>query len=199
MMIFITILGAIVSFICGSFYLFDTIQGKVQPNRVTWLLWTISPLISTFASSSAGADWKPIVPVFMAGFMPLLVLIASFVNKSSYWSLSYLDYICGILSVLSLIVWYLSKDPNLAIVFSIFSDLMAAIPTFVKIWCSPESEASIYYIGGIFTDVSSLITATRWTIASVSFSIYLILLDISLLILIYYRKNHYSVSKQINI
>lgn len=198
-MSFITILGSVVSFICGSFYLVDTIRGTVQPNRVTWLLWTISPLISTFAAISAGTNWKPIMPVFMAGFMPLLVLIASFIDKESYWALGPLDYICGALSLLALVVWYMSKDPNLAIIFSILSDLMAAIPTYRKIWYYPNSEAPIFYAGGIFSDSTGLITATKWTIASVSFALYLILLDVSLLVLIFYRRKYYAELSESNI
>jgi hypothetical protein len=47
---YLVIFGALCSAFFGSFYLIATIQGRVQPNKVTWLLWAIAPLISVGAT-----------------------------------------------------------------------------------------------------------------------------------------------------
>jgi len=43
------ILGAIIATAGGLSYLIDTLKGKVKPNRVSYLLWSIAPLIAFFA------------------------------------------------------------------------------------------------------------------------------------------------------
>ena len=69
--------------IYGSYrYIFDTIKGTTRPNRVSYGLWAVAPLIGVGAAISSGADWLKTVRTFMAGFVPLIILIASFTNKN---------------------------------------------------------------------------------------------------------------------
>jgi hypothetical protein len=48
------ILGIIVGFIGSLSYLIDTIKGKTKPNRVTWFLWALAPLIAFTAEIKQG-------------------------------------------------------------------------------------------------------------------------------------------------
>src|SRR5699024_699452 len=138
---YLVLVGALCSVVFGSVYLIATIQVKAIPYQVTCILWAISPLISVVATIAAtGFDWS-ILPVFMAGFMPLLVFIASMFNKSAYWKLSFLDYLCGIVAIFAIIIWRLTDDPILAIIFSILSDAIASLPTLRKAWLYPTTEA----------------------------------------------------------
>lgn len=186
---YLVIFGALCSAFFGSFYLIATVQGKVQPNKITWLLWAISPLISFFATITAtGLDWA-ILPVFMSGFMPLLVFITAMFNRGSYWQLKPVDYLCGFIAIIALIIWYITSNPILAIIFSIISDAVAALPTILKAWHYPNSETPIYYMGGIISTITGIIAATaHWSFSNVAFTIYLLLLDISLVIIIIYRR-----------
>jgi hypothetical protein len=68
----------------------------------------------------------------MTGFGPLLVFAASFVNKQSYWRLGPTDYLCSACSVLALVLWRITSNPSVAIVFEIASDGLAALPTLIK-------------------------------------------------------------------
>ena len=113
----LVIVGVIISFAGGLSYLLDTIKGKAKPNRITYLLWTIAPLIAFFAEIKQGVKIQALT-TFMVGFMPLLIFIASFVNKKAEWKLGRFDYICGGLSFIGLILWYLTKSGNIAIIFS---------------------------------------------------------------------------------
>ena len=91
----LVLLSAAISIIGAYAYIRDTLRGDTKPNKVSWAMWAISPLIGTGAAISAGAEILTIVRVFLAGFLPLLVLIASFFNKKSYWKISLTDLICG--------------------------------------------------------------------------------------------------------
>ncbi|MGB4956878.1 MAG: hypothetical protein WBO49_00330, partial [Candidatus Saccharimonas sp.] len=81
---YFAIIGAVIASLGGLYYLYETIVGKAKPNRVTWLLWGLFPMITFVAQRSQGVEglsWA----TFAAGFTPLLVVIASFFNKKAYW------------------------------------------------------------------------------------------------------------------
>lgn len=131
------------------------------------------------------------LPVFMAGFGPLLVLIASFVNKKSYWKLEKFDYLCGAFSILALILWGITKEPVIAIIFSIMSDGFAGIPTLIKSWKYPETETASAYIAGLFSAITSFFALKILNFTVIAFPIYLIIAN-SLLISAIYRKRIFN-------
>lgn len=164
-------------------YIVSTIKGTVKPNRVTWLLWSVSPMIATAAALSTGITWS-ILPVFMSGFMPFLVFLSSFLNKKSYWKVGAVDICCGVLSLIALAIWAMTKEPNMAVLLSILSDALAALPTYIKIWKSPQTERAYFYLGGLFSATTSLIAAPNHHFSTIAFAVYLVCLDGSLMLFI---------------
>ncbi|MGA3290847.1 MAG: hypothetical protein ABSD42_11485 [Candidatus Bathyarchaeia archaeon] len=150
-------------------------------------MWTIAPFIATVAAISNGVRWA-VLPVFMSGFSPLLILIASFLIIKAYWKPSSFDYVCGALSSMALILWYVTKDPNVAIVFAIASDGLAAIPTLTKAWNHPETESAWPFIVGIFSPLTSFGAAITWTFSEYAFPSYLTVLNIMLFLSVYNKK-----------
>ena len=179
--------AAIASTLAALVYIRSMFTGRTKPNRVTWLMWAIAPLIAAAAALSNGVGWA-VLPVFMAGFSPLMIFIASFFAKKAYWKPSTFDYVCGALSGLALFMWWLTKDPNVAIVFAISSDALASIPTITKAWNNPETESIWPYVVGVFGAASSLIVATFWTFSAYAFPSYLIITNIVVLLAICKRQ-----------
>jgi hypothetical protein len=173
------ILGSVVNLIGSSDYIRNTIKGTTQPNRMTWLMWSIAPLIGTAAALASGVTWATL-PVFLAGLMPLLVFIASFINRGSDWALDRYDYLCGGLAALALVLWYLTSDPSVAIIFAIASDFAAGVPTLIKCWRRPETETASGFIASGFNNLMSFLVIVRWNFASVAFPFYLVLMNAAL-------------------
>ncbi|MDD3284346.1 MAG: hypothetical protein PHZ07_02010 [Patescibacteria group bacterium] len=184
---YLVFVGVIVQLIGVSFYINNTLKGTTKPNRVTWLLWSIAPLIATFAAFSDGVRLS-VVPVFMSGFAPLLVFLASFVNKNSYWKLEKFDYVCGFFSVVALLLWWITKNPVVAIIFAIISDFFAAIPTLIKSWKYPETETVNIFICAIFNALTSFVAISIWNFVALAFPIYLLIFNIFISILILRKK-----------
>lgn len=151
------------------------------------MLWSAAPMIATVAALSDGVRLA-VLPVFMAGFGPLLVFISSFINKNSYWKLEKFDYICGICSVLALVLWAVTKEPIVAIVFSIASDGFAAVPTLTKAWKYPETESPGPFITGLLSSLTSFAAIKVWDFSSYAFPVYLVIINCFLLTSIYHRK-----------
>ena len=146
---------------------------------MTWLMWSIAPMIGTAAALASGVTWATL-PVFMAGLMPLLVFLASFVNPNSYWKLERFDWICGSLAVLALLLWYLSRDAGIAIMFAIASDFSAGVPTLVKCWKYPETETASGFTASGFNNLMSFLVISQWNFANIAFPLYLVLFNIAL-------------------
>jgi len=181
---YLVIVGAIVNLVGIASYVRETLKGKTKPNRISWLLWTIAPLIATAAALVDGVRWA-VLPVFISGFGPLLVLFASFVNNKSYWKLEKFDYICGLFSVLALVLWVITKEPAVAIIFAIASDGFAAIPTLIKLWKHPDTETADAYMAGLFSSLTSFAAIGVWGFASVAFPTYLVIMNSFLVLAIY--------------
>ena len=171
---YLVFLGAIVQLIGIFSYIKDTLKGKTKPNKITWLMWSIAPMIATVAALSSGVGIS-ILPVFMSGFGPFLVFISSLANKNSYWKLQKFDYFCGAFSILALILWIITKNPNIAILFSILSDASAAAPTIIKAWKHPETESINAYTTGLFNIFTGFFAIQTWNFSSLAFSVYLII------------------------
>lgn len=166
----------------------DTLRGQSRPNRVSWGLWALAPLISTVAALSAHADIWATSRTFIAGFMPLLVFFASFINPRSYWKLETFDVLCGIFSVLALVVWGLTRHPELAIVLAVLADAFAALPTIRKSWLYPETESGITFALGFAAVLLVLPSVPKWDIQNAAFQLYILLADGTLALLIYRKR-----------
>ncbi|EKD25269.1 MAG: hypothetical protein ACD_80C00092G0013 [uncultured bacterium (gcode 4)] len=177
---YIVILWALVSLWWCFIYLKETIKGNTKPNRVTRLMRAIAPMIATWAALSDGIH-RAALPVFMSWFGPFLIFLASFVNKKAYWKLEKFDYICGVSSALALLLWWITKEPVIAIIFAIISDAFAAIPTLIKWWKHPETETVQAFIGGLFSASTAFFALKVFSFTELAFPIYLVVMNILLI------------------
>jgi hypothetical protein len=180
---YLVLLGAIIQLVGALSYIRGTLRGVTKPNRVTWLLWGVIPIIGTGAAWSDGVRWAAL-PVFMAGFCPLLVFAFSFVNRNAFWKLGWLDYVCGLFSVVAIILWVLTRTPAVAIVLFIIADAFAAAPTLVKAWHHPETENIGPYVAGFASQLTALAAFKLFTVSEIAFPLYLLLINAALVLVI---------------
>jgi len=152
-------------------YLRDTLRGTTQPNRVTWLLWAVAPLLAAAVALRGGAGLRAL-PTFMVGFMPLLIFIASFHNSASVWKVRRMDYACGVVSVIGTVVWLVTRNGVVAISAAIAADFLAGVPTLMKSWTHPQSETVHSYIGALISMIVLLLTVDHWTFDVVAFPVF---------------------------
>ena len=179
-------LGAVI-FLFGSIgYFIETLQGKVKPNRITWFLWGLAPMIAFIAQIKQGVGLQSLL-TFMVGFVPFLILTASFINKKSYWKIQKLDLVCGLLSIIGLILWQITKVGNIAILFSIISDFLAGWPTIIKSYNHPKTENYLIYLGNAIFAAITLLTINIWTFETYSFSLYIFVVTLLIAIFVKFK------------
>lgn len=167
------ILGFVINLVGDLSYVIHTLQNKTRPNRVSWFMWALAPLIAFAAEIHEGVGIQSLM-TFIVGFGPLLVLIASFVNRKSVWKITKFDIACGALSFLGLICWALTRHGNVAIAFSILADGLAAIPTLKKSFYEPDSESYLVFLFGGTNAAITILTIHEWSFAVYAFPIYIL-------------------------
>lgn len=182
--------GVLVSLVTSYLYIKDIFYGTTKPNLVSWVIWMLAPFIGVFFQLKAGAGLS-VLPVFMAGLGPFLVIFFSLWNKNAYWKISNLDIICGILSLIALIIYIFTQNLSISILFAIISDGLASIPTLIKSWKFSETETSAPYISGIFNNILGLFIIKNWIFSIYSFGVYFILMNVAICFAIYHKKMLY--------
>ena len=180
------IIGTLIGAVGSIAYLVDTVKGKVKPNRVSFLLWSIAPFIAFAAQIKQGVGLEALM-TFSTGFLPLMTFMASFVNKKAEWKITRFDLICGLLSLLGLALWLITKVGNIAIFFSIVADGLAAVPTIVKAYKYPDTELAWPWLATVVGVVLTLLTIKDWSFANSGFIIYILIADALIYSLVQFR------------
>jgi len=180
-------IGIIINIFFYIPYIKGILKGDVKPNLVSFSIWTLAPLIGVFLQLKAGANLS-VLGTFMAGFGPFLVIIFSLINKNSFWKINRFDLICGLFSILSLIIYIITNKLGISILFAIISDGLAAFPTILKSLKFPETENALLYMGGIINNILALLIITNWTFSIYAFSVYFIIINAIIIFSIYHKK-----------
>jgi len=183
---YFVLIGTLIGAAGSVAYLIDTIKGKVKPNRVSFLLWSIAPFIAFAAQIKQDVGLEALM-TFSTGFLPLMVLTGSFLNKNAEWKLTKFDLLCGLLSIVGLALWQITKVGNVAIFFSILADTLAAIPTIVKAYKYPDTELAWPWISTSIGVVLTLLTLKELSFANSGFIIYIFFIDLIIFILVQFR------------
>lgn len=180
------LLGALLNLLGSASYVISTIKGKTKPNRVTWFLLALAPLIA-FASEIGQQVGLQSIMTFMVGFSPLMVFLASFVNRKSYWRITRLDLVCGTFSVAALVLWRVTGEGNIAIMLSIVADFSAVVPTLIKSFRYPETENHKLSRNAAVSAAITLLTIKDWTLGNYAFPGYIFLVCAILYLLVRFK------------
>lgn len=180
------LVGILIGAIGSLSYLIDTLKGKVKPNKVTFFMWSIAPLIAFSAEAKQGVGIQSLM-TFSVGFFPLTIFIASFVNKKAQWKLRRFDLICGLLSLAGLALWMITRVGNVAIFFSIMADGLGAVPTLVKAYKYPQTESPWPWITASINAALTLLTIKTWSFSNFGFPAYIFIVTLIIFSLVQFK------------
>ncbi len=182
---YFVIIGTLIGASGSIAYLIDTAKGKIKGNRVFFYCCFHCTHYSIFHRlRSVGLE---ALMTFSTGFLPLTVFIASFMSKKAKWKLTGFDLLCGMISLMGLMLWMITKVGNIAIFFSIVADGFAAIPTIVKAYKYPDTELAWPWIATVFGIVLTLLTLSTFSFANCGFILYILVVNSLIFILVQFR------------
>jgi len=176
--------GSIVNFAACVNYVRAILKGEAAPNRVTWFLWALVPLIAGVAQLRAGVGISTLV-VLSVGAGPACVVLASFVKRTGSWQLGPFDYVCGACALAALALWAVTGEPVTAIVLSIIGDFAAALPTLRKAWLAPATENRPAYVIALLGTTLGIFSVEETTFAAYAFNAYLVAVVGALVLILY--------------
>lgn len=135
-------------------YAVRTLRGQTSPNRATWFLWGFAPLVMFVAQRSTHVGLESIYTLVLS-VGPLLVVAASFLNRTAVWKLTLFDWACGAVALVALLIWLVTQEGLLGFGLALAADVLAGIPNLYKGFRHPGTEHSRTYI---LSGLAALIT-----------------------------------------
>ena len=182
----IGIVAAVIALFAYIPYVQGTLSGKTKPNRASWIIWSIVGIIIAASYISAGATstiWIPLINAFCLTFVALL----SFRYGEGGWTA--LDKICLATSGISLVFWFLSGSPLIALGINIFIDAIGALPTIKKTYYRPEEENKAAWAIFFVAYTVNLLAIEEWNFEIAGYPIYLFIL-VAIVMALFIRPRH---------
>lgn len=173
----LAVVGAGLVILSGVPYIIDIVRKKTRPNVVSWFTWTLLITVGAFAALAANETKTAVITfgdAIQVGFILLLGLRFGFAKFSRF------DGVCQAGAIAGLILWFIFDSPTTAIIITILIDFIAALPTYRHSWLRPGEETwQTFFLSGIGAAVG-LASLTSFTVASLAYPLYLLLLGVTL-------------------
>ncbi len=162
-------------------YIISIRRGDTRPNLVTWGVWTTIGVILLGSYQAIGAThtrWLLIAQVVSQ------FAITVFAFKYSRGKWQRIDCICLAGAGVSLVLWWLSGAPLVALLMNTAMDLLGAVPTIHKIYLDPTSEDLGFWMMSSLAAVLNLFAIENFALSFIVFPLYLFGLHILVLTLL---------------
>lgn len=168
-------LAFVLSMVGAVIYIKGIIKGEVRPNVVTWSLWATAPLLAFAAQLDEDAGLRA-VHTFSTAIGPLLIVLTALIKRNAFAKIKKTDYIFGLLAIVGLVLWQITGEGSIAIIFAIAADGLAAMPTILKLYKEPNTENGWIFGFGIIASALTLLTINSWRFEEYAFSLYILII-----------------------
>lgn len=190
----ILIIAGLVDLLANVPYIIDTLSGKTKPNTASWSTWTIINGITIIAALNAGGANNTVILGSTYFLATLFILLISLYKGTRKYTL--FDGICQFLAIIGVVLWQISGNPNVALLFVIISGEIAAIPTFRHAYNYPTEETlSSFVIAGIVAIIFVFLPTTI-SFASLAVPIDLVMGNAIIATIIYSRRKKLRLSNK---
>jgi hypothetical protein len=180
------LLAGIIALFAYMPYVQGTLSGKTKPNRASWIIWSVVGIIIAASYWSAGASstiWIPIINAFCITFVALLSI------KFGEGGWTTFDKTCLAASGISLIFWFLSGSPLVALGINILIDAIGSLPTIKKTYHRPEGENKAAWAIFFFAYTVNLFAIEKWNFEIAGYPVYLFIL-VAIVMALFMRPRH---------
>lgn len=153
-------------------YVIEIIQGKVRPERISWLIWT---LLGTVYFVTALREDGATLFTFGELIGPIVILVLSL--KYGVGGRSRFDNVSFGIALVAIILLVLSKDPLLSLFLALFADSIGSILTIRKLHKDPTSESRWFWAVAGISGLFAIASLTTFTIETLAFPLYVVLLS----------------------
>lgn len=173
--------------IIGSIpYVYDILKGKTKPHLFSNLIWAIVTTIAFFGQTAAGGGPGAWTTGVMA-IITILILMLCF--KYGTKDITTLDIVFLIVGLISIIPWYMTKDPTVSVVIATVIDVCGFFPTIRKTINAPMTETLSTWILNLVRHGLALFALTTFVTATFIYPLALFFMNIIVVYVIITGKN----------
>lgn len=157
-------LGIGVAILSYVLYFRDIAQGKTKPHAFSWFVWSILEIIGfgVLLSAQAGPG------AWITGCSALFTFTIAMIGlKQKVQQYTITDWIALTLALLAIILWWLTKQPAIAIILVATADTLGFIPTFRKSYHQPWQESISMYALSALKYVFALLALDQYAFTTV--------------------------------
>ena len=186
----LSVIAILLTFIAFFPYIRSTLQGKTKPHTISWLIWGISTIIVFLAqlvdNGGVGA-W----PIGVSGIISIYVAILAYSKKTDNM-ISKIDWLFFILAINTIILWYFTSDPLLAVVVLTIIELLGFAPTFRKAYVRPFEEQLTFFVLMVVRNTVAIVALEHYSLTTVLFPAMSAVACLLFIIMVVYRRKNWS-------
>jgi hypothetical protein len=152
-------------------YMRDTMRRKTQPQRASWLIWSVLGSIAFFSQVYEGATSS-------LWFVGVQVSCSIIILGLSVWFgqgrfLARSDYYILALAALGLVLWYYTETAAYALAITISISLLGGVATAAKAYRDPGSETLSTWVFSLIASVLAIFSVGKLDWVLLAYPLYL--------------------------
>ena len=166
------LLAGLVGLVAFIPYLTGIFKGTVKPNRFSWMIWSLASFILSSSYLASGATYTKWVSL---GGVVGTTLIALLALKWGQGGAGKIDKFCFFGALISVVLWWMTQKPEVALAINVVLDIVGAIPTIVSVWDMSAREDFTAWLLFAVANTLNMFAVDRWTFAIAGYPISLML------------------------
>lgn len=172
------------SILAGYAYLVYAIaiwKGEAKPHRTTRFVVLLIEALTTatlYAQGNTTAIWLSSVYTLSS----LALFLLSIKRGMGGWAKT--DILCLVIALMGIILWKITANPLLGLLFSIAADFAGVVPTFIKTYKYPHTEVWTFYAIGLAAVFLNMLAIQKWTIGEYAYPVYIAFVNSTMIFLI---------------
>lgn len=166
-------------------YFISISKGITKPHAFSWFIWGLLTTIAFFAQIAGGAGYGAWVTGFTAILCYAIVATALFKGEKE---IVRSDWITFTAALLTLPVWYVTKDPLAAIILITIIDALGFYPTFRKSWRKPFEEMPFAYALSGLKFLIALFALEQFTTTTALYPFSLVVMNWIFVVMVMWRR-----------
>lgn len=172
----ITEIAGYLSFVLGILalvpYIRDVLRGTTKPERISWLIWSVIGCIAFFSQWAKGASYSLFMPASFTLGNAIIFLLSFKYGYSNKLRLRDILALCAL--AISLVLWYLTREPAIALGIVILIDFIGGVLTIMKSYENPGTETVSFWILSLISAVLSVLAVGQLNAILLAFPLFIV-------------------------
>ncbi len=152
-------------------YIRDTLTGRTEPQRASWLIWSVLGVISLMSQTQEGATASLLFQQVRAGGSVFIFVLAAWIGSGKVMTPGNLKVLSA--AALGLVIWACTDTSAYALAIIICVGVLGGTATVYKVYCAPRSETLSMWILSMIASGFALIAVGSWNWVLLAYPLYL--------------------------